>query len=97
MRNPTKAEKKYWDRLANEVGCIICRIEILLINEYVSIHHIDGRTKKGCHMKVLPLCFPHHQGIMGIHTLGVRKWESLFGKQEDLLKQCNKILGIENE
>jgi hypothetical protein len=91
MSAPTDSEKKYWDNLAEHVGCIICRKQ-RLINNYVSIHHIDGRTKKGCHMRVLPLCHQHHQGFMGIHYLSVKKWEQLFGKQEDLQAQCDEIL-----
>jgi len=97
MRNPTKKEKKYHDRLANEVGCIVCRKELGFKNQWVSIHHIDGRTKKGCHMKVLPLCYGHHQGIEGIHhpLNSVRGWEKKYGKQMDLKQQCDDILGVQ--
>jgi hypothetical protein len=94
MRNPTKAEKKYWDRLADEVGCIVTRNMTGLVNNYVSIHHINGRTKKGCHMDVLPLSYEFHQGAFGIHTIGKKRWESIFGKQMDLKQQCDEILGL---
>ena len=92
--NPNKAEKKYWDRLASEVGCIICRNEYALYNSEVSIHHIKGRTKKGCHMNVLPLCFPHHQGHRGLHNpaFGKTVWVQIFGAEEELREQCYKLL-----
>jgi len=92
MSSPTKTEKKYWDNLAEEVGCIVCR-NMGLTNNYVSIHHIRGRTKKGCHGAgaVLPLCYPHHQGKDGIHPYKAR-WIEKYGTQEELAEQCDQIL-----
>lgn len=95
--NPTKAEKKYWDRLC-DLGCIACRTYLGKRNDYVSIHHISGRTNKGKdgispHMKVLPLCFEHHQGNPeGIHFMSRKVWEQKYGRQEDLKKLCDKLL-----
>jgi len=92
--NPTKSEKKYHDKLVEVIGCIICRNEYATYNNQVSIHHIIGRTKKGCHMNVLPLCFPHHQGHRGLHNpaFGKRTWVKLFGNEKDLKEQCDGIL-----
>jgi len=102
MSKPTKLERKYWDNLIEGVGgCIVCRNLGLdsnynLANTYVSIHHIDGRTKKGCHgpKKILPLCFSHHQGPDGIHPYKAR-WIEKYGTQEELQEQCEKILNGE--
>ncbi len=94
--NPTKKEKKYWSDLS-DLGCVVCRTYRGQINTYVSIHHIDGRTKKGCHMKVLPLCYQHHQGKEGIHFISRKVWEQKYGKQEDLKDYYDKILGENNE
>jgi hypothetical protein len=92
--NPTKAEKKYWDLLASEVGCIACRIDNRP-NFYVSIHHIKGRTVPGSHRYVLPLCGEHHQtgteDTPVIHPYKAR-FEAKYGKQEDLKIMCDKIL-----
>jgi hypothetical protein len=88
-----QSEKIYQDRLANEVGCIVCSNEGLY-NNYVSIHHIDGRTKKGSHFNVIPLCGIHHQtGGEGfaIHPFK-KQWEENFGSQLELKKQCDQIL-----
>jgi hypothetical protein len=63
-RKPTKAEKLLWTRMAETVGCIACHLDGRY-NLVVSIHHIDGRTKPGCHGKVLPLCAGHHQDATG--------------------------------
>ena len=94
MSNPTKADKLFWDRLIDEVGCIACWIEGIS-NHYATIHHIDGRAKPGAHRRVLPLCGPHHQtggeGV-AIHPFKTR-WEAKYGNQYDLLAQVRKLIG----
>ena len=94
MSNPTKADKIYWDRLIDEVGCVACRINGIS-NRYATIHHIDGRTKPGAHRRVLPLCGPHHQtggeGV-AIHPFKAQ-WEAKYGNQYDLLAHVNGLLG----
>lgn len=93
--NPTRAERLYWSRLAEEVGCIACRIDGR-INNYVSIHHVNGRTKLGCHMQVLPLCGAHHQtggeGVAIHHNKA--RFERNYGSQASLMEMCADILKI---
>ena len=94
MRAKTKAEEILWKRLANEVGCIACRITREEAGSPVSIHHIDGRTKPGCHTNVLPLCGIHHQtGKEGqaVHRNKTR-WIENFGTEEELRQRCVRIL-----
>lgn len=95
-RIPTVAEKHLHDRLAQEVGCIACRLDGR-INKHVSIHHIDGRTKPDAHKLVLPLCAGHHQDGTGAPDLiAVHPWkkrfETKYGTQRELLDMCMKIL-----
>lgn len=96
--NPTKSEKKHWDDLAEYIGCIACRIDGNA-NPSVSIHHCDGRTKPGAHMKVLPLCAEHHQtggeSAPSIHPWK-RAFERKYGTQEDLIEKCNGLLKSAN-
>jgi len=96
MAKPTIAEYAHWDRLAGEVGCIVCRKYHGVIDSPVSIHHIDGRTKKGCHMNVIPLCGAHHQtggSGVAVHTNRAR-WVKRYGKEEELRVMCCLILGV---
>lgn len=90
----TASEKRYHDDLCRLVGCICCRINGGF-NNYVSVHHIDGRTKKGAHMNVLPLCARHHQhgteDDPSIHPWK-RRFELRYGAQEVLRDMCNEIL-----
>lgn len=95
-RSVNAEEKLLWDRLANEVGCIACRLDGRR-NHHVSIHHINGRTKPGAHRMVLPLCAGHHQdgtgapGLVAVHPWKAR-FERIYGSQYALLATCMKIL-----
>jgi hypothetical protein len=95
--NPTKSEKQYWDKLANIVGCIACRMDGN-INHWVSIHHVYGRTKPGCHSKVLPLCASHHQDGTGNNPTAIaihpykKRFEQRYGTEEELMFLCKRII-----
>lgn len=100
QRAVTPEEKAYWERLAGEIGCIACRVAGLATSDYVSIHHIDGRTKPGCHLNVLPLCAGHHQqgtgadkSLVAVHPNKAR-FEQLYGTQAALRELCNQRLGL---
>lgn len=100
QRAVTPAEKLYWDRLATIVGCIACRHDGHF-NPVVSIHHIDGRTKLGCHQLVLPLCAGHHQqGTGNDPTLIARHptkalFVERYGPELELKAHCDAILAGE--
>jgi hypothetical protein len=92
----TAEEKALWSRLA-ALGCIAC-MKDGVFNTYVSIHHVDGRTKPGCHKLVLPLCAPHHQqddtdpvGRIAVHPNKAR-FERRYGSQVELIAQCVRLL-----
>jgi hypothetical protein len=68
-------------------------------NPHVSIHHVEGRTKPGCHLLVLPLCASHHQqddtdpaGRIAVHP-NKAHFEARYGSQEELMLQCAQLLG----
>jgi hypothetical protein len=48
--------------------------------------------KKADDKNTIPLCVEHHRGGQGIHHMGVRAWESVYGTQEQLLNIINKKL-----
>lgn len=98
QRSVTAAEKAYWDRLAG-LGCCACLLDGVFEPD-VSIHHIDGRTKPGCHCLVLALCASHHQEGTGKnpHYVAVHPWkkrfEAKYGKQLELMAHSVQILEI---
>lgn len=81
----TAAEKRHLDAVAS-LPCVVCGARP------VSIHHVRryGETRK--HSKVVPLCYTHHQGTAGIHTLGKREFERLFMTQDAMLKETQRRL-----
>lgn len=93
--NPSKKEKELWNAIA-ELGCIACRKDGRF-NPYVSIHHVDGRTKPGAHKKVLALCAGHHQdGTSGLDLIAVHpykaRFEAKYGTQEELMEETKQLL-----
>lgn len=97
-KNPTKAEKAYWDRLVNEIGCIAC-FKDGYVNHNATIHHCDGRTRPGAHKRVLPLCAGHHQQgtgedktMIAVHPYKAQ-FEARYGTQLELMILCDEMLG----
>jgi Recombination enhancement, RecA-dependent nuclease len=91
-RNPTVAQKAFWDLLVREIGCAASWKDGF--HEPVcSIHHIDGRTKPNAHWLVLPLSAGNHQdgtgapGRIAVHPYKAR-FEAQYGRQVDLLRAC---------
>ena len=83
----TKDEKKHKDKLS-QMACVICeRIHGQHAGGNVELHHLRaGGWGKGSYLTLFPLCFNHHQGREGIHTMGTKAWERVFGvSQRDLL------------
>lgn len=85
---PTKSQKARWDRMAN-LGCAIegC-------GHAPCIHHAEtGMGGRKNHDRVIPLCYDHHQGRDGIHTLSRRTWQKKFGTEQDLMAKISGMLG----
>lgn len=100
-RAPTAAEREFMDKIAS-LGCLACAKDGV-VNPWISLHHIAGRTAPGAHLLVLPLCAEHHQhddsdprGRIGVHPFKA-KFEARYGPQMELLEEARRQLGIEEE
>lgn len=113
--NRTAEEVMLHGKMA-DLGCICC-INLGLIEPFsgapVSIHHMDGRTKKNSHKKTLPLCAAHHDtpldklmsiqypNVFPIHAKGniggKTRWEEINGNQYQLLKQVLEMIGLSED
>ena len=88
---PSARQRRFWDALCG-LGCIACRMDGR-INNFCSVHHVDGRTKPWAHWFVLPLCGGHHQdgtgaaGLIAVHPWKAR-FEAKYGTQRELLGKC---------
>lgn len=95
-RPPNADEVRFMSAIAS-LGCIACRKDGRH-NPDVSVHHIDGRTKPGAHLLVLPLCAGHHQdgtgtnpALIAVHPYKAR-FEARYGAQLALLAECMAML-----
>jgi hypothetical protein len=74
------------------IGCIICKLYEGVYSP-AAIHHIDGKTKPGCHFHVLPLCGNHHQvpdtqkpqRWISRHGNGLKAFEAAYMTEQELL------------
>jgi len=96
-RTPTADERRRMDAIA-AIGCIACKHDGI-DNPHVSLHHIDGRTKPGAHLMVLPLCAPHHQqddtDPLQRPSVHGRKatFTARYGTEMELLAECMELIG----
>lgn len=94
-RTPTAAEQRHISAVAS-MGCLICKREFGIYSP-ASPHHVDGRTKPGAHMKLLPLCFLHHQGgnntpeYVSVHPYK-RAFYARYGSEAELLAAVDELL-----
>lgn len=89
----TKAEREHKQRLV-DLGCLAClRIHGPHEPGPVELHHLraDG-WGKGDYRTLIPLCYPHHRGAVGIHTLGTKAWEREYWPQRELLAQALEMI-----
>jgi len=77
---------------------------------YVQWHHLEGKTKPGCHQKTIGLCFWHHQARLmyqDTHAYsrvyygpslaeGSVPFHQEFGYDPELLDMQNKVLSGED-
>lgn len=98
-RTPTATESRFMDAVAG-LGCVACEKDGIA-NPWISLHHIDGRTKPGAHFLILPLCAPHHQqddtDPLERPSVHGRKatFEQRYGTELELLAEAKMKLGLE--
>ena len=112
-----KVELDFHDQIA-AIGCICCYNQGLTDfddsvagQQYVSVHHVYGRTGKYSHFYCLPLCQWHHDvplpkemqllypSVVPIHAKGSvggkTAWELINGTQDELIKQVWSMVGFD--
>ena len=85
-RRANKAERDHMGRVA-ELGCLICR-------RPAQVHHVrgGGMGRKSSNYDTFPLCFHHHTGAEGIHTIGIMTWEDRYGSELAMLTETKRLL-----
>lgn len=88
---PTTAQRQRWGRIA-QFGCIL---RGMLCYGPTEIHHCGtGAGGRKDHDKVLPLCFNHHRGRLGIDgkmKFSKRSWQEKYGTEQELMDKLAKM------
>lgn len=92
-RSVTKEQKRFHNHICQHVGCLPCWLEGRF-NDYVSVHHIDGRAKPDAHWLVLAPCGNHHQTGNGCEAIHINKARFVrqYGSEMDLYRMQTEIL-----
>lgn len=75
------------------LGCIVHGPEC----REVQLHHIrhgQGMGQRADDREAIGLCHYLHQGEQGIHTLGTRRWQAIYGTELELLQKTLALLGM---
>jgi hypothetical protein len=101
-RKPTEDEARYLDDVAS-LGCIICLLYLNIKDSPAEIHHVEGKTKQGCHFKIIPLCAPHHRipanaldGYVS-RANGKKAFEQAYMPEEDLILLTQEAVKLKRE
>lgn len=74
-----KHEREHLEKVAQQ-PCMVCGAWP------VQVHHIEtGMGRKKDHLRVISLCYRHHQGEDGLHTIGRKAWVQRYGREVDLM------------
>lgn len=79
----TKEEKAYMADVA-ALGCLLCKLQGH-DDTPAAVHHQRtgiGMGRRASDFQTIPLCPEHHQGKTGIHGLGRKAFEALYGYSE---------------
>ena len=93
MKNKTQAEMMHLSKVASLPCCISGM-------RPVQIHHLRygmGMGQRNDNFHVIPLHYDFHQGRLGIHTMGRKKWQEIYGDEIYLWRKTMTILYGEDE
>ena len=90
-----KDQRKHYDKVAN-LGCSLCN-RLGFGATPPELHHIR-RAGKRSNAPVIPLCPYHHRGNGGIHGMGRRAFEKVYGvTEEELLEQTLGLIDVSHK
>lgn len=94
MKQPTKKQKLLWEQ-AREIGCIVG--PTLSCEGVSEIHHcLTGAGGRKDHDKVICLCYGHHRGRDGIHTISRKIWQLKHGSEISLMVKTQDKIDEQN-
>jgi hypothetical protein len=89
----TRDEKNIMRQTA-ALGCILCSEVLGIEGTEAELHHVRRYGAKRATSPILPLCTTHHRSNIGLHGLGVKRFEREYQIScEELLERVSQKLG----
>ena len=81
-RKATTEERRHMAKVAS-MGCCVCERHGYP-GTPAQVHHVRARHGWGRsgHKAVIPLCWEHHNGKTGVHSMGRQQFEDMHGISE---------------
>jgi hypothetical protein len=84
-----------------QLGCIVCRTQLEQLTP-AEVHHLDGKTVPGAHLRTIPLCYHHHRSGVDNHTVTSRhpyraRFEARYGSEEGLWNETRSLVELMKE
>jgi len=96
-RTPT-AEEKAWLLTVAQIPCIVCTHFHGVKDTPAEVHHLEGRTIDGAHLKTIPLCTRHHRQKDNFYP---PRWASRHGDSRPIFERRytseDKLLKLTHE
>jgi len=91
--------QKHYDKV-RELGCLACWKDWLLggtfQNSHLQLHHPWGKKNKINRMKVIPLCYNHHQSDSNCEPASVhgnkKRFRELYGSELELYTHVQEVI-----
>ena len=78
------------------LGCLLCR-RLGYYGTPAEVHHLrtgTGAGRKAADTETIPLCPEHHRGATGLHGMGRKAVERVYGVTElELLAETRAMIG----
>ena len=89
LPSATASQKRRFDIIAREIGCIACFIDSSVFGTPGDVHHILSDAKRRIdHDHTIPLCKAHHR------TVETKQFRDDYGDEMELLKQTDALVVI---
>ena len=92
-KQPTASQKRFWNRIV-DLGCIV---DLENVNQRCAspgeVHHCGtGSGNRRNHSYVVCLCPTHHRLGLGIHHMGRKAWQAIYGTEMELFEKTERLL-----
>lgn len=67
----------YWKSVLVRLECVVCK-RFVQTGVPPSLHHFAEGSGQRSVFGLVPICYPHHQGPMGLHGMGAKAFCEMY-------------------